>query len=166
MNWTPQRIIISVAVVAIVGLGAYLLGSQLQPDQPAATTAQNEQPAATAETAEEPAGFGPEVKRQYTSAPVYTYEQALNDFRDRRIQLENCVADPSTVTYKTGTKVMFDNRSSEPTEIKLDGRPVRLWGYEFRIVTLSSRSLPHTIDVDCEWLGEPSYNIARILLQQ
>ncbi|NUM25830.1 MAG: hypothetical protein HUU49_04415 [Candidatus Buchananbacteria bacterium] len=108
------------------------------------------------------AGFGPEVVKN--SQPV-GYEEVRDSYIGRRIQLDNCMLDPNTVTYKNGTKVMLDNRSSEPTEIKIDGKAIRFWGYEYKIVTLYNTTAPHTLDVDCEYLGEVQYNVARILLQ-
>lgn len=117
-------------------------------------------PTATTEVS----GFGTEVERKPAAAEV-NYETALEQYRDFRIQFDNCVAKPTKVTYKNNTKVMLDNRSPDPQEIRIGNSVYRLWGYEFKIVTLYSAKLPATLSVDCQWLGEPAYNIGEILLQ-
>ena len=113
-------------------------------------------------TEEAESGFGPEVADQNSSD---NYESVRDSYEGRRIQLDNCVLLPNYVTYKNGTKIMLDNRSNEPTEIRIDGRPIRLWAYEYHIVTLYNSSVPHTVDFDCQYLGQDQYNVARVLLQ-
>lgn len=97
------------------------------------------------------------------ASPVgISYEEALRIYADRRIQFnERCEANPASVTYKNGTAVMLDNRSSSVQTITLDGRAYSLAGYGYQIVTLSSNTLPHQIQVNC---GK-SVNIMQLLLQ-
>lgn len=94
-----------------------------------------------------------------------TYEAALGMYRDRRIQIDNCTSQPYQVTYKNGTKIMLDNRSGDPVEIRINGQVYRMWEYEFRIVTLYSKQVPKNLQVDCIMIDQPAYNIANILLQ-
>ena len=97
-------------------------------------------------------------------APVasISYAQALVKYKDARIQLdENCQASPNSVTYKNGTNIMIDNRSSVIRTIKVGSDfNVKAWG--FKIVKLSSKTLPITWLVDCG----ASQNVATILIQK
>ena len=149
--------------LVVVGTGLYFMSSlySLNDDYQV-----NDDKAVLADQkVESSADFNSAAGRVSVAADL-SYQQALEQYRNYRIQLQDCIATPHQVTYKTGTKVMLDNRSVEPTQVWLDGQPIRLWGYEFKIVTLTSKSFPHTIDVDCEWLDQPAYNIARVLIQQ
>ncbi len=101
-----------------------------------------------------------------TTVPTQTlsYSDALKLYVDRRIQFdENCLVNPSYVTFKKGTKIMLDNRASKPRQVYLDGQQYSLKAYGFRIITLTtSAKLPHTIAIDC---GNGKNN-GRILLQR
>lgn len=157
--------VLSAIGVAVIAIGSYVAFTSWQ--QPAAVPVTDQGPAATSTPVEiQPVSSGTSQKNTAVVSAGLTYEAALDQYRDRRIQLQDCVADPSTQTYKSGTKVMFDNRSPEPTQITLDGRAIRFDGYEFRIVTLSSVTLPKSVSVDCQWLGQDDYNIATLYLQQ
>lgn len=94
-----------------------------------------------------------------------SYEEAVEQYDGRRIQFVNCLATPSSMTLKNVTRIMLDNRSADPHEIRVDGVPHRLWGYEFKVVTLSNNTLPHTVSFDCESAGTILYNAAEVLLQ-
>jgi heme/copper-type cytochrome/quinol oxidase subunit 2 len=105
----------------------------------------------------------PVVTPVVTSAPAnLTYQQALINYKDRRIQFNSdCQATPSNVTYKNGTSIMIDNRSAIARTLNINGAvSVKAWG--FKIVKLSSSTLPKTILVDC---GN-GQNVATILLQK
>lgn len=91
-----------------------------------------------------------------------TYQQALAKYKTNRIQFDpTCQAIPNNMTFKNGTTVMLDNRSAVARTINING-PVALKAYGFRIVTLSSTTLPKTILVDCG----TGQNVATILLQK
>ncbi len=90
------------------------------------------------------------------------YQQALIKYKDRRIQLDKtCQAFPNNVTYKNGTSIMIDNRAGVARTLNING-PVSIKAYGFKIVTLSSSTLPKTILVDCG----AGQNVATILLQK
>ena len=69
--------------------------------------------------------------------------------------------EPNPITFKNGTSVMLDNRSGSERTITLDGTPYRLSAFGFKILTLRSRVLPHTVAIDC---GEGRNN-GQIILQ-
>ncbi len=96
------------------------------------------------------------------AAASMSYAQALETYKDRRIQFDKaCQATPNNVTYKNGTKIMLDNRAGVARTININGA-VSLPAYGFKIVTLSSSTLPKTILVDCG----TGQNVATILIQK
>lgn len=98
------------------------------------------------------------------SAASLSYAQALAKYKDTRIQLgtdASCNATPNNMTFKNGTTVMIDNRSPKDRTVKL-GATYNIKGYGFRIVTLSSSTLPATWLMDCG----AQQNVATILLQK
>jgi hypothetical protein len=91
-----------------------------------------------------------------------SYQQALVKYKDRRIQFDQaCQTTPNNMTFKSGTAIMLDNRASVARNINING-PVSIKAYGFKIVTLSSSTLPKTILVDCG----SGQNVATILLQK
>jgi len=94
-----------------------------------------------------------------------TYQQAIEMFEGHRIQFDNCFTLQTSMTFKGGTQIMLDNRSPDPQEIRLDGVVHRLWGYEFKILTLRRYSGLHTIKIDCQVNDIMAYNVAQILVQ-
>lgn len=79
-----------------------------------------------------------------------TYNQAVNKYKDYRMQFnEDCIAVPSSFVLKTGSKFMFDNRSEETRSIVLDGRKHIFGPFTFAILTMSSKTLPDTVKIDC-----------------
>ncbi len=94
-----------------------------------------------------------------------TYDEALKIYASGKlIQFgEDCSANPNYASYKKGTKIMLDNRSSKNRTIYLDRVAYNMKAFEFKIITLSTTAqLPHEIMVDCG----AGRNNARILLQQ
>lgn len=83
--------------------------------------------------------------------PGLSYGEAVLIYTNRRVQFDdNCAATPNALTLKNNTNVMFDNRSKTGHTITLDReRTYFIRGYDFRILTLSSPKLPHTVIVDC-----------------
>ena len=91
-----------------------------------------------------------------------SYEEALLKYKDNRIQLDKgCQAIPNTITYKNGTSIMIDNRTSADRIVKV-GSSYPIKGYDFKIIKLSSETLPMTWLVDCD----NSQNVASILIQK
>lgn len=91
-----------------------------------------------------------------------TYEQALAQYADRRIQIQpGCQLSLATPVFKNGTYVMFDNRTPTAQAISLDGARYTVGGYGFKIIRLYAAQLPHTIQIDCG----TGRNSGRIVLQ-
>jgi len=96
------------------------------------------------------------------TASTLSYANALIKYKDARIQLDNnCQATPHNLTFKNGTNIMIDNRASVARIVKV-GSIFTIKGYGFKIVKLSSATLPATWLVDC---GK-SQNVATILIQK
>ena len=156
-------IVVLIAAVVIVLIFMFIarqnefIEGPLQTAQPDANTP------AEAETVID---SGNATATQPTTAPAtsnLTYAQAVKQYEGRRIQFnEQCGAQPSTMTLKRGTAVMFDNRWSGGRWITIDGKRYYLKGFGFTIITLTSQTLPHTVHIDCQTLK----NVAQILLQR
>lgn len=96
------------------------------------------------------------------SPSVLKYNDALVLYKDKRIQLDGeCRATPQNLTFKNGTKIMVDNRSAKIRSIKL-GSTMSINPWSFKIVTLSSNTLPATWLLDCDG----SQNVATVLIQK
>ena len=97
-----------------------------------------------------------------SSGAVISYQNALAQFKDARIQLDNnCQATPNRMTFKNGSNIMIDNRSDKARTVKVGSTfTIDPWG--FKIVRLVSSTLPATWYVDC---GN-SQNVATILIQK
>lgn len=92
-----------------------------------------------------------------------TYTNLVKEYEGKRIQFDiGCQANPGQATFKTGTKVMFDNRSGDPRIITIGGVQYSFAGYGYKILTLSSPSLPKTILLSCG----AAVNVGQILLQK
>ncbi len=98
-----------------------------------------------------------------TTQQVKTYDQLVKDFSGRRIQFDiTCQAIPNNVTYKNGTQVMFDNRSGDARWISVGGAEYYLSGYGYKVLTLSSKTLPKNLYLNCG----SAVNVGQILLQR
>jgi len=93
-----------------------------------------------------------------------TYQQVVDKYQNTRLQFsQNCQALPATgITFKNGMSVMFDNRTAEKHIISLDGTGYVIGPYGFIILTLSYKTLPHTVRIDCD----SQYNVGNILIQK
>jgi hypothetical protein len=158
-------ILISFIVVLIFVSVAVILGFQIRKKQKetSLTPPSVNLPSALPES-ENPA-TAPENKN--TAQPPkksssLNYTEMVNQYQGRRIQFtEDCQVIPNYVTFKNGTVVMFDNRANKKLPIALDGKVYYFEPYSFKILTLSSKTLPHTIVIDCG----TGRNNGRILLQ-
>ena len=91
-----------------------------------------------------------------------SYQDAVVIYKDTRIQFDaNCKATPNNVTFKNGTDIMIDNRAPVARTIKIDTN-YTVGAYGFKIIKLSSATLPVTWLLDCD----KSQNVATILLQK
>jgi hypothetical protein len=94
--------------------------------------------------------------------PSISYANALVKYKDTRIQLDKtCQATPNNVTYKNNTTIMVDNRAPVVRTVKI-GSTYSIKAYGFKIIKLSSTTLPMTWLMDCD----KSQNVATILLQK
>lgn len=92
-----------------------------------------------------------------------TYTDYVKEYNGRRIQFDiNCQAIPNNVTFKTGSTLMFDNRSGEARTIKIGDASYQFPGYGYRILTLTSKTLSKTLLISC---GD-AVNVGQILLQK
>jgi len=98
-----------------------------------------------------------------TVPPVsYTYAEALVKFKDKRIQIdESCQAMPRAMTFKNNTNIMIDNRGKIGRRVKI-GEVINVKAWGFKIINISSATLPATWLVDCD----ASQNVATILIQK
>ena len=154
-----------IGIVLIVVIGWFIVSSFNTPN---GTGTVSETATTTSEATTEN-GATTTVKRP--AAPIVgqpvslSYQKALELYKDnKRIQISGadfCQVSPNNVVYKNGTSIMIDNRSSKTRTIKI-GTTYTIPGYGFRIVKLSSGTLPATILMDCD----QQQNVAKILLQR
>jgi hypothetical protein len=91
------------------------------------------------------------------------YNEAVVQYAGHRIQFDKyCQAVPNKLTLKNGTSIMLDNRSGDARMIAINGKTYSLAGYGFKIVSLSSSTLPATLPFDCG----SARNVGQISLQQ
>ncbi len=102
-------------------------------------------------------------KSSATPTPLPSvYSNLVKEYGDRRIQFDDrCQAIPLNPTYKNGTSIMLDNRSNSARTIKIGNTSYSLSGSGYKIITLSSPSLPKELNVSCGSAG----NVSKILLQ-
>lgn len=139
--WT----IIIVVLVVIAGVWWFNGGSSSVSLFPSASTS----PTAAGAT-KTPTSY----KATRTPTPVATsdlsYSQLVTQYGSNRIQFNaSCQASPSSVVFKNGTSILLDNRSNQTQVISLNGASYTLVPFGYRVVTLSSTSLPKAIGVTC-----------------
>lgn len=98
-----------------------------------------------------------------TAQQTRVYSQLVKEYNERRIQFDvNCQAVPTETTFKNGTSVMFDNRSGDARAIKVGTTTFTLAGYGYRIMTLTSGTLPATLSLGCG----SAVNVGKVTLQR
>jgi len=98
-----------------------------------------------------------------TATQTQTYTALVKQYEGRRIQFDmGCQAIPGQATFKNGTKVMFDNRSGDARIITIGGIQYNFAGYGYKILTLTSKTLPSNILLSCG----AAVNVGQILLQR
>lgn len=94
--------------------------------------------------------------------PSGNYTALVKEYEGRRIQFdERCQITPQSPTYKNGTSIMLDNRSASVRTVMVGATKYDLVAYGYRVVTLSSSSLPKELAVSCGSSG----NVGKVLLQ-
>lgn len=96
------------------------------------------------------------------NAVSISYANALIKYKDARLQLDKtCQASPNKMTFKNGASLMIDNRASVGRVVKV-GSVFSIKAYGFKIIKLTSTTLPVTWLVDCD----KSQNVATISIQK
>jgi hypothetical protein len=97
-----------------------------------------------------------------TAKPSISYANALIKYKNARLQLDKtCQADIDKMTFKNNSSLMIDNRAPVARTVKV-GSTFSIKAYGFKIIQLSSSTLPATWFVDCD----KSQNVATILIQK
>lgn len=158
----------AILVLLVLAIGAYWYRSGAKAPGTAGEVATTETDAASATeattgtVASTQAAAAAPAKKAPSITPALSYAEAVALFGTRRIQFdEKCNVEPSPITFRSGVSVMLDNRSPEARTITLDDTEYRIPAFGFKILTLRSRVLPHTVRVDC---GEGKNN-GQIILQ-
>ncbi|MFA5841279.1 MAG: hypothetical protein WC847_03360 [Candidatus Paceibacterota bacterium] len=95
-------------------------------------------------------------------AASISYANALVKYKDARLQLDKtCQGEPKNMTFKNGASLMIDNRAPVARTVKV-GSVFSIKAYGFKIIKLSSSTLPATWYVDCD----KSQNVSTILIQK
>ncbi len=155
-----KNIIYSLAGIAAIAVVAGIVwrlqkAPAPQPENQAPPAAQS--PVQASQTA------APPSTQPAKPAPKLTYTQALEQYKDRRMQFDaDCVATPNNVTYKNPVTLMLDNRAPVARKIVINGRSYSLGAYGFAIASISAKPLPKELSVQCGG----KYNAARILMQK
>ncbi len=83
-------------------------------------------------------------------APSSSYTQALKTYGTNRIQYDqDCVAIPSQVAFKGGTKVMLDNRDDVAKKVTIGTTTYSLAAWGYKIATIPTYSAQKTIMGNC-----------------
>lgn len=143
---------VAVAIGAAVFISSYYQNLGQIPQVSSSLDASKVQPTTTAATV-----------KSGTANQAQTYTRLVTEYKDRRIQFDmRCQAVPSNITYKNGTQVMFDNRSGDARVITIGGVKYNFPGYGYKIITLSSQTLPKNILLSCG----AAVNVGQVLLQK
>lgn len=95
-------------------------------------------------------------------AASISYANALIKYKNARLQLDKtCQASPDKMSFKNGAFLMVDNRAPVARTVKV-GSVFSIKAYGFKIIKLSSATLPATWLVDCG----ASQNVSTILIQK
>ena len=142
-----------IVVVAVVAYGLWALYHNPAPAVVTSNTNQEVTPTEDTSVGSIDAGAG---------AASISYQNALIKYKDARLQIEqNCQASPDKMTFKNNAFMMIDNRSVAPHTVKV-GVAYPIKSYGFKIIQLSSKTLPATWLVDCD----QSQNVSTISIQK
>lgn len=140
-----------IIVILVIGAGVWWLNGgnsnvSLFPDASTSPTAIG--------ATKTPVGYKVSPSISPTPVPVATsnlsYSQLVAQYGSNRIQFnQDCQANPSSMALKTGTGILLDNRSNKTQVISLNGASYTLVPFGYRVVTVSSASLPKAIGVTC-----------------
>ncbi len=161
---TNKKVLIGIVVVIVI---IWFFASGSKKEGTTGTTATTTLATTTAPVAKTTTTVTKKTVVPIASQPVtMSYQKALETYKDNlRLQLSGadfCQVSPNNVMYKNGTSIMIDNRSANTRNIKIGSNAYSIEGYGFKIVRLSSATLPATLIMDCG----TQQNIAKILLQK
>ena len=161
MKKTNWILVVVVAVVAVVyfWLGkdpiSYISLDKSSPSPSSSASSTKPKSTTTTKTTPMPSSAS-------AAANPKTYTDIVKEYADRRIQFdERCQTTPRTSTFKNNSNILLDNRSSTAKVITVGGVKHSLSGYGYKVITLSSPTLPRDISLDCG----SAYNVGKILLQ-
>ena len=147
---TKIFILAGVAITAgiVIAIAAYLSANNINQE---AVEKMSDGVSATEENAPTPSATVTKPSPSTTAAKeAYTYTQAIVKYQDRRIEFDtNCQAKPVISTFKNGTEIMIDNRSAAKKNFAVDGKNYTIEGFDFKIITLTAKTFPKTIQIDC-----------------
>lgn len=117
-------------------------------------------PSSSASTSVQPS---PTPSSSSSDSTLKTYTDYVNAYQGRRIQFDkNCQAQPSSITVKNGDKLLFDNRSGEARTIKVGDRTWSFVGYGYKVLTMTSKTLPGTLMLNCG----SAVNVGQVIVQK
>jgi hypothetical protein len=163
-TWIWVVVIVLVVIGVVVAIKMSNSGSTNSSSYMTDTQASTTTPDAVQATEDVSAGSVDAPTTSNGTAVTISYADALVKYQNDRIQLAagmTCAATPIDMTFTNGTTIMLDNRSPDPRTVKI-GTDYTVKGYGFKIIKLSSATLPATWLVDCD--GQQ--NVATILLQK
>jgi hypothetical protein len=102
-------------------------------------------------------------KAKIIEAPVMSYNDALAMYQNGHLIQFNdkCQTYPRSMVFNNNTEVMLDNRSSAAETVVIGSSSIELPAYGFKIMTLSTPTLPTTYQMSCV----ASKNVNTIVLQ-
>ena len=154
-KWAWSAVLIAAVVLAVVLL---INRSDQYIAKPSATPTPTLTPVATAA---KPASKKLPVSG--TAQQTQAYSELVKQYAGRHIQFDiSCQAKPTQTTFKNGTAILFDNRSGDARTIKIGDVTYSFPGYGYKILTLSSPTLPKTLSLSCG----AAINVGSILLQR
>jgi len=150
-----KKIFIELGVVLVLVIFGFLLLTKNSAPVVTDNTANNQQVIPTEDLSVGSINVG-------APAASIAYADALIKYKDARLQLDvNCQASPDKMTFKNNALMMVDNRAPVARTVHL-GAVFPIKAYGFKIVKLSSTTLPVTWKVDCD----SSQNVSTILIEK
>lgn len=143
-----KKTIVWIIIIVVVVLGAWLLSKKLTGKSLGEFIGLSPTPSSSPTPT-------PKALRKATPTPVVTpsitYEQALIQYADRKIQFnEKCQGIPGQMSLKAGQKLLIDNRSNDQKTLTFDNQTYTLPAYNWRIITvLAAKALPYNLGVTC-----------------
>lgn len=122
-------------------------------------------PSSTASTSptSKPAGTRTPTPAPAGSSMPQSYTEAVKAHEGRRLQFDvRCQVSITKIVVKNGQTVMLDNRSGDARTVVVGSTQYQLPGYGWRVITMSSKTLPATVIVDCGG----AQNVAQILIEK